>query len=424
MAVERQINPGFTRRRFMKGALLGAGAVASASNWDLAQALATGKTARDVQGYGVDSGQVAIGANENPLGPSPRAVAAIAENLHSINRYDFGVDLLVRINQRHGIIGDDAQFNLGANDMRAFMKFREVNRIMVTPGSGPILQTLAVMAASDGGECIEAVPGYGQISRAFQGFQMAGKDVKVVRVPTTGDFTHDLEAMKMAITPRTKLVTITNPNNPTGTIVPYEKLAAFVNAVPEHTIVLIDEAYIDFVRQADYQDGVKLALERDNVVVARTFSKIYGLAGLRIGYAIAGRRIIDLMMVHLGFFGGGLSSLGSYAALAALDDDEFVHRTKKVVNDGKDYLAAEFDRMGLKYTPSHGNFLIVDVKRNSGRMTMELRKRGVMVRSGAVYRTRNQDPLKNHLRVSIGTMDELEVFINELSDILSGPKQG
>ena len=99
-------------------------------------------------------------------------MAAIAENLHSINRYDFGVDLLVRLNQRHGIIGDDAQFNLGMNDMRAFMKFREVNRIMVTPGSGPILQTLAVMAASEGGECIEAVPGYGQIARAFQGFQM------------------------------------------------------------------------------------------------------------------------------------------------------------------------------------------------------------------------------------------------------------
>ena len=414
---------GLSRRRFMKGALLGAGAVAAGSTWDIAQAIATGKKASDVRGYGVDAGLVQIGSNENPLGASPRAVAAIAENLHAINRYDFGVDLPVRLNQEHGTLGDE-EFKLDFGDMRSFMRFREMNRVMVTPGSGPILQNLAVMAASNGGECIEAIPGYGSVSRAFQSFQRAGKDVKVVRVPTTGDFVHDLDAMKAAITPKTTLITITNPNNPTGTVVPYEDLVAFVDAVPEHATVLIDEAYIHFVRDPDYKDAVNLALERQNVVVARTFSKIFGLAGMRIGYAIGSQRMMDLLMLHQGFFGGGLSTLGMHAALAALDDHEFVDRTKKIVNDGKDYLSAEFDRLGLAYTPSHGNFMIVDVKRNSGRMAMELRKRNVMIRGGTGYRTREIDLLSNHLRVTIGKPDELEVFVSELEDVLGGSEQG
>ena len=148
----------FTRRRFMKGALLGAGAVAAGSNWNIAEVLAGGKTASDIRGYGVEKGWVGIGSNENPLGPSPRAVAAIAENLHKINRYDFGLELPIQLNQRHGIIGSDG-FSFDFGDMRSFMKFREVNRVMATPGSGPILQTLAALAAKDGGECSEEVPG-------------------------------------------------------------------------------------------------------------------------------------------------------------------------------------------------------------------------------------------------------------------------
>ena len=314
---------GFTRRRFMKGALLGAGAVASGSAWDIAQAMATGKKAGDVRGYGVEPGRVQIGANENPLGASPRAIAAIAENLHKINRYDFGVDLPVRLNKFHGVPGVE-DFELSFTDMRSFMQFRELNRVMVTPGSGPILQALAVMAAAEGGECIEAVPGYGSVARGFQTFQMMGKDVRVVRVPTTGDFVHDLGAMKAAITPKTSLIVVTNPNNPTGTIVPYDDLVSLVDAAPAQAIVLIDEAYIHFVRDPNYQDAAKLALERENVVVARTFSKIYGLAGMRIGYAVGGKRMMDMLMAHMGFFGGGLSTLGMHAAMAALDDDEFV----------------------------------------------------------------------------------------------------
>lgn len=411
------LNSGVSRRRFMKGALAGAGAVAASSHFNIAEALAAGKKASDIRGNGIPAGRVQISSNENPLGASPRAVEAITKHLHEINRYSFSFDLPIKLHQAHGInMGED--FKIDFEDMASFMKFREVNRIMVSAGSGPILQVLGVMAIGDGtGECIEAVPGYGQISRAFQGYQMSGQNVKVIRVPTTGDFTHDLDAMKAAVTPKTTIMTITNPNNPTGTIIPYDTLKTFVESIPEHVTILIDEAYIHFVREAGYQDAISLALERNNVVVTRTFSKIYGLAGMRIGYAITNKPLLDRMMLQQGF-GGGLTSLSTHAAAAALDDHEFVTRTRKVTDDGKDYLIAEFDKMGLEYTPSHGNFMIVNIGRDSRRMSTEMRKRGVSIRSGGGYRTREHNLLNNHIRVSIGKPDELEVFISELKDIL------
>ena len=411
------LKSGVSRRHFMKGALAGAGAVAASSLFNIAEALAAGKKAADIRGYGVRPGWVQIGANENPLGASPRAVEAITKHLHEINRYSFSFDLPMNLHKYHNIdLGED--FKMDFEDMSSFMKFREVNRMMVSAGSGTILQVLGVMAIGDGtGECIEAVPGYGQISRAFQGYQMSGQQVKVVRVPTTGDFVTDLDAMKAAVTPKTTIMTITNPNNPTGTIIPFDKLKTFVDEIPEHVTILIDEAYIDFVREEGYQDAIPLALERNNVVVTRTFSKIFGLAGMRIGYAITNKPLLDRMMLQQGF-GGGLTSLSTHAANAALGDLEFVTRSKKVVNDGKDFLMAEFDKMGLEYTPSHGNFMIVNIGRDSQRMSGEMRKRGIMIRSGGGYRTREVNPLKNHIRVSIGKPDELEVFMNELKDIL------
>lgn len=417
MDLAKVLSSGVSRRHFMKGALAGAGAVAASSHLDIAEALAAGKKAADVRGYGVRPGWVQIGANENPIGASPRALEAITKHLHEVNRYSFSFDLPMKLHKHHNIdLGED--FKLDFEDMSSFMKFRELNRMMVTAGSGPILQMLAVMSIGDGtGEAIEAVPGYGQIARAFQGYQMSGQQVKVVRVPTVGDFTTDLAAMKAAVTPKTTIMTITNPNNPTGTIVPYAELKAFVESIPKHVTILIDEAYIHFVRDENYQDAIPLALEHENVVVTRTFSKIYGLAGMRIGYAIAGKPLLDRMMLQQGF-GGGLTSLSTHAASAALDDHEFVARTKKITNDGKDYLMAEFDKMGLEYTPSHGNFMIVNIGRDSQRMSFEMRKRGVMIRSGGGYRTRELNPLKNHIRVSIGKADELEVFMNELKDIL------
>lgn len=405
----------FSRRRFMKSALFGAGAVTLGSRLAMAQALATGKqplTAKDIHGWGAEPGVVRINANENPLGASPRAIEAVAEHLFEMNRYMFSTDLPFKLHRYHGITFGNVELDF--DDPRTWMEIREKMRIVVEAGSGPLLQAIAILGVGDGnGEAIEAVPAYGQISRTFETFKEAGYRTNVIGVPTTGDFVHDLDAMKAAITPKTTLIAITNPNNPTGTIVPYEKLEAFVDAVPKHVTVLIDEAYIHFVRDPEYRDAINLALTRENVVVTRTFSKIFGLAGMRIGYLVANKPLLDRIQLYTGF-GGGLTVLSTYAATAALDDHAFVERTKRVTAEGKDFLYAEFDKMGLKYTKSHANFMIVDVGKDSRRVSTELRKRGVLIRSGWSY----GPALKNHIRVSVGTPQELEVFINEFKNVM------
>ncbi|MBM3264239.1 MAG: aminotransferase class I/II-fold pyridoxal phosphate-dependent enzyme [candidate division Zixibacteria bacterium] len=409
---------GISRRQFVAGALLGAGAISLTAQRAFAQMLATGKTAKDIRGNGVPGGIVQISANENPLGASPRAIDAIMQHIFEINRYSFGSDLPFKLHAHHGITLGVDMSTLDFDDPRTFRALMEKNRVYMDAGSGPIVQLIGLLGVGNGtGECIESMPGYGQIARVFEGFKMAGQNTNVIRVPTTGDFNQDLNAMKAAITPKTTIIAITNPNNPTGTIVPYADLEKFVDSVPKNIIVFIDEAYIHFVREPGYKDAIQLATARDNVVVTRTFSKIYGLAGMRIGYAIASKPILDRMMLHQGF-GQGMTVLSSHAASAALEDHDFVTQTIKVTNDGKDFLYGEFKKMGLKYTPSHSNFLIVDVGQDSRKIVTELRKRGVMVRSGWGYQGAGMNPLSNHIRISIGKPDELEVFMNEFKKVM------
>ena len=419
MGLDQFTQADISRRTFVKGALIGAGALTFSARQVLAQAMATGKTAKDIQGYGVPAGIVQISANENPLGASPRAIEAIAQHLFVINRYSFGSDLPFKLHALHGISLDVDMSTLNFDDPRTFRTLMEKIRVLVDAGSGPLVQLIGVLGVGNGnGECIEAMPGYGQISRVFEAFKEAGQNTNVIRVPTTGDYMTDLKAMKAAITPKTTLICLTNPNNPTGTIIPYAELEKFVDSVPKNIIILIDEAYIHFVREPGYQDAIPLATSRENVVVTRTFSKIYGLAGMRIGYAISNKPILDKMTMHQGF-GGGLTVLSSYAGSAAIDDHEFVDWTKKVTNDGKDYLYEQFKKMGLKYTPSHSNFVIVDVGRDSRKIVGDLRKKGVMVRSGWGYQSGDMNPLSNHIRISIGKPDELEVFVSELKIALA-----
>ena len=412
----KTLDNGFSRRGFIKGALMGAGAMTLGSRLASAEMLLAGKTAKDIHGMGVEKGLVRINANENPLGASPRAIEAVAQHMFEMNRYAFSTDLPLKLHKYHDISFGDIELDF--EDPATFRKLQEMNRILVSAGSGPIVQMLGVMGVGDGnGEAIESHPGYGQINRIFETFKFAGMNTNVIRVPTKGDFEQDLDAIKAAITPRTTLICLTNPNNPTGVLIPYDELEKFVDSVPSNITILLDEAYMHFKRDPGYKDGVQLALTRDNVVVTRTFSKIYGLAGMRIGYAVAGKPLLDKMMMTMGF-GGGLTVLSTYAASAAIDDIQFVDRTLKITNDGKDYLMSEFDKMGLKYTPSHTNFMIVDVERDSRRVISALRKKGVYVRSGYSYMTRESNPLQNHIRISIGTPDELEVFMSELKTVL------
>ena len=400
-----------SRRGFLAGAA-GLGSLAVAERLAVAQNLVAGPslTADDIRGWGEVPGVVDIGDNENPFGPSPAAVRAVAERLLDVNRYDFGAPRKVAdaVGQHHGFPEPPPPAHRFAASGYP---------VYVEAGSSFILRLVAERyGVRDGsGEIIEAEPGYGGVTRFIRSYRdRIGAEISLKRVPTTQDFKHDLNAMLDAVTENTTLVIITNPNNPTGTIVPQSAIERFVAAVPPSVTVLIDEAYIHFVREPGYGDSVELTQRYDNVIVSRTFSKVYGLAGLRVGYAVANADTIE----HLRFFGngGGLSSLSCYAAVAALEDQSFVRRVQRTTNDVKDYFYAELDRLGLSYTPSHSSFVLVNAERDGKALQERMAARNVLLsRLGMDGNPR----LKNYIRFSMGTPEEVQVAVAALRAELS-----
>lgn len=401
------------RRRFLTGAAAGAGSLALADRVAVAQAMLGGTsdlTVDDIRGWGETPGVVDIGDNENPYGPSPMAVRAVAEHLMDVNRYDFtsARELANAVGRYHGFAEPppvDSQWAPSGYP------------VYVEGGSSFILNLLAHRyGVRDGlGEVIEAEPAYGGVSRFVEAYRdRFGAEVTVKRIPTTADFRHDLDAMLDAVTDQTTLVTITNPNNPTGTIVPQAGLESFVAAVPDRVMVLIDEAYIDYVREDGYGDSVALTQRYDNVVVSRTFSKIYGLAGLRLGYAIANKALID----ELRFFGnsGGIGSINCYAGIAALEDRAFVRRVRRMTNQVKDYFYAELDRLGLDYVPSHSSFVLVDAGRDGAELARRLRERRILISRLGMD---GLDRMASYVRFSMGTPEELQVTVDALEEALS-----
>jgi histidinol-phosphate aminotransferase len=225
------------------------------------------------------------------------------------------------------------------------------------------------------------------------------------------DFTHDLEAFASAITPRTKLVFVSNPYNPTGTIVTEQQVARFMDAVPDTCIVVFDEAYYEYVESPDYPDSLKYVREQRRVVVLRTFSKAYGLAGLRIGYGITTQEIAAVLkQVREPFNVAGIAQV---AALAALRDPQHADRSAHMVSDGRRYLYREFERLGLSYVPSQANFVFFDAGVDSRWLFRELMRRGVTVRTGDIF------GFPTFIRVTVGTREQNEKFICALEDALN-----
>jgi histidinol-phosphate aminotransferase len=401
------------RRRFLTGAAAGAGALAFTDRVAIAQAMLGGTsdlTVDDIRGWGEAPGVVDIGDNENPYGPSPMAVRAVAENLMDVNRYDFtsARELANAIGRYHAFPEPPPPTSQWSPSGYP---------VYVEGGSSFILNLVSHRygVRNGVGEVIEAEPAYGGVSRFIEVYRdRFGAEVTVKRVPTTADFRHDLDAMLDAVTDATTLVTITNPNNPTGTIVPQADIERFVAAVPGHVMVLIDEAYIDYVREEGYGDSVALTRRYDNVVVSRTFSKIYGLAGLRLGYAVANKALID----DLRFFGnsGGIGSINCYAGIAALDDRAFVRRVRRMTNQVKDYFYAELDRLGLDYVPSHSSFVLVDAGRDGETLARRLRERRILISRLGMD---GLPHMKNFVRFSMGTPEELQVTVDALEEILN-----
>jgi len=239
---------------------------------------------------------------------------------------------------------------------------------------------------------------------------MAGQHVAI---PSRDLLYHDLDAMAAAITPKTKLILLGNPCNPTGTIFKRDELARFMDRVPDHCVVAFDEAYAEYVEDPEYPDTLPYAREGRLTITLRTFSKVYGLAGLRVGYGIAHPEVARAIGLTCEPF--NVSSLAQVAAVAALGDREHVRRSVAVNAEGKRYLYGELERMGLRYQPTEANFIFLDTGMDSRACFDGLMRRGVTVRTGDIF----GPEFTTWIRVTIGTPEQNRAFIRALEEVLA-----
>ena len=399
----------FTRRGFL-GASASIGSLVLSGKSSLAETIPSAYrplSVEELHGWGEEPGIAGIGNNENPFGPSPRALRAINNSVMDINRYDFGAYTKLEIAIGEHLNLDRKDASVGGRGL-----FRDSGYpIYVEGGSSFILnQITSIYGAKEGvGEIIEIDPGYGGVSRAALGLRSRfGMEIKVKRVPTTHEFKHDLNAMLNAVSDNTTLIVITNPNNPTGTILPYQEIKEFVSNVPENVMILIDEAYIHFVREENYRSAVQISQEHKNVIVTRTFSKMYGMAGLRVGFAVGHQSVISELRAAGNSWGMG--NINCYAARASLKDASFVRQVKRLTNNSKDYFYQEINKLGFNYVPSHSSFVLVNVGQDGRALQQKLAARNIKVR---VY---DNAAIKNYIRFSVGTLDEMQATVSVLKD--------
>lgn len=327
---------------------------------------------------------IKLASNENPLGPSPKAVAAIKDALLSINRYP-----------------DSNSFYL-KRKIASFLKMPSDN-IVLGNGSDELIDIIIKAFVEDDENIIIS-------DTTFLEYEIISGILnrKVKRVALR-DFKYDLAAIRKKIDKETKLVFLANPNNPTGTYVNKLELKKFLNGLPENVILILDEAYDTFIDTNDYPHGLDY-IDSNNVIVLKTFSKAYGLAGLRVGYAIGDKRFTKNMEKARQPFNVNL--LAQKAAVAALGDGTFLQRTRQVVLKGKYYLYQHLREMGIQYVPSVTNFILIDVGRDCMDVFLKMLKQGVIVRDMQQY------GLKNFIRVTIGTRAENARFIEALKRVL------
>lgn len=399
-----------SRRGFIAGSLLGSLGALAVDPLVMAQALLSGKKPEDIQGFGIEPGYVNLSSNENPLGPSPRAVEAVAARMFGVNRYhwssmpDPSEVLINALERKHGLPVTETTWD-------NWEEVTKNRRVALSAGSSMILHAVGLATVRDKAELVQAQPAYFDTAEVWRRFkEEEGADIKVNNVRLTRDLRHNLDAMYERINDNTTVVVVTNPNNPTSTVVDHDALSDFVRSVPERVTVFIDEAYIDYTTDPDYRDAMNLALGQENVIVSRTFSKVYGLAGLRVGYAVLSPRLRRKLSLYN--LGGPPSNLGLHAAIAALDDDAHYERSRRTVEEGKAYLGKAFDRLGIPYTPSDSCFVLFQLRDESDRVFNALQERKVWIGDAMWW------GLKGYLRVTVGTPDENEAFVNTLETVL------
>ena len=337
--------------------------------------------------YGI-SGSIKLASNENPLGPSPRAVEAIVAAMSKLNRYPDGSGFYLRkkLAEKHNLPFDSILLGNGSNEI-----IELVIRAFLTPGD----------------EVIMPAPSFLLYRLVVQ--WMGGKPVPVPLGPALGI---DLENMAQAVTAKTKVIFLTNPNNPTGRVIGKADFEAFLSSVPKNVAVVLDEAYIEFNTDPDTPHGFDyIRGEWPAVIVLRTFSKAYGLAGLRIGFGAMDPEIAGFLNRVRQPFNTG--SLAQAAALAALDDDEFLGRTRQITWDGLRFLSNEVERLGLRHIPSEANFFLIEVASPAKEIYEAMLRRGVIIRSMASY------GMERFIRVTAGLPEENSRFIGAFREVLA-----
>ena len=329
---------------------------------------------------------IKLASNETSVGPSPLAVEAIIKEAKNINLYPEGSSRLLR---------------------ERLAKKLKINEEMVIIGNGAdnIIALVGMAFINEGDEVIMGeitFPAYETITKIMGG--------KVISVKLK-DYTYNLEEIAHRINEKTKIIFICNPNNPTGTIVDKEAVDRFIRQVPKDVIMVFDEAYYDYVEDKNYPDSLSYVLEGKNIIILRTFSKIAGIAGVRVGYGIAKPELIRHLRRVVNPF--TTNRLAQVAALASLDDEEHYRKVLNSNQEGKRYLYRELKELGIFYVPTETNFIFIDIKENSEAVFEKLLKKGVIVRQGKTW-----DCL-NFIRVTIGTAYENKRFIQAIKEVMN-----
>lgn len=329
---------------------------------------------------------IKLASNENPLGPSEKVVAALTAALPDIARYPDGsaYELKRALSAKLGVAEETLTIGNGSNDVLELLA-----RVYVRPGTEVLVSEHSFVV-------------YPLLAISL------GADLKVVPAKNYGQ---DLDATLAAVTENTRMVFIANPNNPTGTWLSEQTIRSFLEQISDQVIVVLDEAYFEYVDEKGYPDGIALGREFPNLVITRTFSKAYGLAALRIGYAVSHPDMADMMnRVRQPF---NVNALSLVAAVEALKDTDYIADVISQNREGLRYLESETKSLGLSFIPSVGNFLTIDFGRDAMPIYEALLREGVIVRPIGVY------GLPNHLRVTVGLKEENERFVQSLKKILA-----
>ena len=334
--------------------------------------------------YGI-SGSIKLASNENPIGPSPKALEAIMGALKNLHRYPDASNYYLR--------------------KRLAEKLKvSINRIVLGNGSNEIIELLVRTFLREGDEVV--IPEASFLMYEIMVRAGGGRPVKVA----LKERVLDLEGMAGDMSSRTRMIFVNNPNNPTGTIVSRDAFQEFLQRVPPEVIVVVDEAYIEFVRDRTCPTGLDYLDSDKTVVTLRTFSKAYGLAGLRIGYGVMKESLADLIhRVRQPFNTNLLAQIG---ALAALDDDAFLKETVSTVHKGLDFLYLEVEKLGLRYFRTQTNFFLIDLERDAESVFEKMLRWGVIVRPMTAY------GYPNYIRINVGLPEENQRFVETLRKVI------